>query len=524
MSLLMQALRRAETVKKSQSAVPAEPGAPVEAVIPPAPRDEMTLELKEPSADERAAASERAQAAAAADAAQQGLVDGAPSAAPEPVDYFAGEVPPARAPYHIPEAVVAAPQGFDPERGAGAGSAAPVPAPAMPIAQSEPVTPAPVTPAAAQLPPVEPASQQSAQARSAARTVFAAKQEVRSRRPLIIAATGLLVLATGAGIFYFLLLQSATPVPFTPSAAPAPASVAVLLPDSGLTPATPATPSAPLAAVPAALPAAAISTVVARAAPPPAAYSSALAPSAPRRAAPGATPLPPTARGEGASVPERPVRAPRVQASAAAAPPPIEVRRMEASRDINPALVGAYQAFVAGDSAGARSAYQRVLQQEPDNRDALLGMAAIAVNRGQGGEAGAFYARLLELDPSDAQAAAGMASTQRSDPSQAESRLKSVLAASPDTGVALFALGNLYAEQARWPEAQLAYFRAVGSEPANAGYAFNLAVSLDKLNQKKLALEYYRRALALARKGGTTVDQAATAARISQLELDPAPR
>jgi tetratricopeptide (TPR) repeat protein len=151
-------------------------------------------------------------------------------------------------------------------------------------------------------------------------------------------------------------------------------------------------------------------------------------------------------------------------------------------------------------------------------------MAAIAANRGQDGEAGAFYTRLLALDPVDTQAAAGMAALQRGDPDQAESRLKGVLAASPENGAALFALGNVYAQQARWPEAQLAYFRAVGSEPANAGYAFNLAVSLDKLNQKKLALDYYRRALQLAAKGGATVDAATTERRIRQLEQGVAPR
>jgi tetratricopeptide (TPR) repeat protein len=202
----------------------------------------------------------------------------------------------------------------------------------------------------------------------------------------------------------------------------------------------------------------------------------------------------------------------------AATAEPIEVRRSDAARPVSPLLSGAYQSFVSGDTPAARSQYQRLLQQEPDNRDALLGMAAIALNRGQQAEAGSFYTRLLELDPADPEAAAGMASVQRGDPALAESRLKGVLAASPENGPALFALGNVYAQQARWAEAQQAYFRALGSEPNNAGYAFNLAVSLDKLTQPKLALEYYRRTLQLVGSGGASVNLRAVRERIAQLE------
>ena len=86
----------------------------------------------------------------------------------------------------------------------------------------------------------------------------------------------------------------------------------------------------------------------------------------------------------------------------------------------------------------------------------------------------------------------------RGDPAGSELDLKAILRRTPDSGPALFALGNLYARQGRWPEAQQAYFRACGAAPDNPDYAFNLAVGLDRLNQGKLAFEYYGRALALA--------------------------
>lgn len=199
----------------------------------------------------------------------------------------------------------------------------------------------------------------------------------------------------------------------------------------------------------------------------------------------------------------------------------IQIRRTNASLQLNPSLSGAYQAYTAGDLVSANSQYQRVLQQEPNNRDALLGIAAIAINRGQNAQAGSFYNRLLELDPNDAEAAAGLASLDQNDPSRAESRLKKILAQSPNSGSALFALGNVYAQQMRWPEAQQFYFRAFGATPGNADYAYNLAVSLDKLNQGQLALDYYQRALQLSQKNGGNLDQTSVTNRIHALQSVP---
>ena len=75
-----------------------------------------------------------------------------------------------------------------------------------------------------------------------------------------------------------------------------------------------------------------------------------------------------------------------------------------------------------------------------------------------------------------------------------------MIAAQPEASFLHFTLGNQYAQQGRWAEAQQAYFRAYAGDPENPDFAYNLAVSLDQLHQTKLALEYYRRALALAAK------------------------
>ena len=53
--------------------------------------------------------------------------------------------------------------------------------------------------------------------------------------------------------------------------------------------------------------------------------------------------------------------------------------------------------------------------------------------------------------------------------------------------------------------------------PENPDYAYNLAVSLDQLRQPKLALDYYRRALALAQTRAASFDQALARIRVQAL-------
>jgi tetratricopeptide (TPR) repeat protein len=92
-----------------------------------------------------------------------------------------------------------------------------------------------------------------------------------------------------------------------------------------------------------------------------------------------------------------------------------------------------------------------------------------------------------------------------------------MLAADPGAHVLNFALGNQLAQQGRWPEAQLEYFKAFAAEPDNADFAYNLAVSLDHMRQPKLALEYYRRAITLAGTRGASFDVGSAQSRAEQI-------
>lgn len=188
---------------------------------------------------------------------------------------------------------------------------------------------------------------------------------------------------------------------------------------------------------------------------------------------------------------------------------------------IAPAVQNGYDALKTGDLATARQQYDLALLQDPNNRDALLGAAALALREGDGRQASNNYLRLLELDPSDPDALAGLSELRNGDLEANEIKLKGVARKHPDSGPVQFALGNLFARQGRWPEAQQSYFRAYSAMPDNADYAYNLGVGLDRMNQPRLAQTYYRRALELAQGSPPAFNVEAVRKRLQALESPP---
>jgi len=195
----------------------------------------------------------------------------------------------------------------------------------------------------------------------------------------------------------------------------------------------------------------------------------------------------------------------------------VRISRSTNAAVVNPSIQSGYAAFQSGDLATARQQYQLALGQDPTSRDALLGLAAVALREQQGQQAAATYTRLLELDAGDPDALAGLVSLGAGDMQHSESRLKELLRRKPEAGSVHFALGNLYAKQARWNEAQQSFFRAYTSTPSNPDYAFNLAVGLDRLNQPRLAASYYQRALLLVQTVPASFDRTAAERRLQEL-------
>ena len=69
----------------------------------------------------------------------------------------------------------------------------------------------------------------------------------------------------------------------------------------------------------------------------------------------------------------------------------------------------AYEALQAGDLAQAKAIYEQVLQAEPRNIDALLGLGGDRLQgRPRRGSQPTYYQRVLELEPRNPYAQAGL--------------------------------------------------------------------------------------------------------------------
>lgn len=338
-------------------------------------------------------------------------------------------------------------------------------------------TPLPRTAAATPQPPAGSATSTEQAHRDSVRNAFAAKQPVASppsRLPLWLALGTLTIagLSIGAYVWYQLNAMNRG------SLASPPPSAARAHPGQNVLPVVP--PPQP-AAVPA---------------PPP--QDSTLF--APRR--------------EPSSAPQR-----AIEADTAAAP----IRLTRSRPEADPALSRGHTSLQRGELELARRDYEQALQRDPNNTDALLALSAIAQRQGRQSDAEALRQRALIANPSDpaTQAAALGGNAADMDPQNTESRLKSLLSAQPESAALNFALGNLYARQSRWPEAQQVYFNAVAAESDNPDYLFNLAVSLDHLRQPRLARQHYRMALEAAGRRPAAFDRAKVEQRLGELPPEP---
>lgn len=181
-----------------------------------------------------------------------------------------------------------------------------------------------------------------------------------------------------------------------------------------------------------------------------------------------------------------------------------------------------YNALQASRFAEAKAAYTQALRADPRDPDALLGLAALTRHDGDPGLAGDYYERVLRSDPRNAAAHAGLIALQGGgDAAQAESRLKSLASSQNSdanaTAALNFALGNLYSAQRRWPEAQQAYFNSYSADSTNPDTLYNLAISLEHLNQPALARQFYEQALTAGRQRSAAFDRSQAEQRLATL-------
>lgn len=315
----------------------------------------------------------------------------------------------------------------------------------------------------------------------------AAPRRFRMPHLSLVPLTALLaaIVSVGYGVYLYFALQPSVPV--TAVAHPAPAAVNAVPPPAVIAP-VPVQTTPPVSGV---------------------------ATTPPARLPPTIPHL--TARDNAASGTPAEARTPSLRTQASPRPAtPREPAALSFQADAHSsALANAYAAYQNGELGEAQRLYAQAAAGER-SVDAVLGLAAIAAAQNRDETAARLYREVLDRDPRNAAAQAALLDILGNTDRQAtESRLKTLIEREPSANL-YQTLGNLYAEQLRWSEAQTAYYEAYRTTPSNADYAFNLAVSLDRLHQGSAALPYYEKALGLG--GSSRFDRAQAESRIRQIK------
>ncbi len=198
----------------------------------------------------------------------------------------------------------------------------------------------------------------------------------------------------------------------------------------------------------------------------------------------------------------------------------IYIKKTRMSSSVSLSLSNAYEALQSGRLSEARQHYENVLQRQAKQTDALLGLANIDAQEGQVIDARRRYEDVLAIEPANKVAQLGWLYTYQSDvSSKGLTVLQEMLSTYPKNPDILLAIGHQYAKQSKWSEAQKAYFNAFTAQPDNPVIAYNLAVSLDKLEKYKAAVSYYEKAISLKTRTYAGLDEQKIYARIKELEV-----
>ncbi len=183
----------------------------------------------------------------------------------------------------------------------------------------------------------------------------------------------------------------------------------------------------------------------------------------------------------------------------------------------NQLVAQAYNEYQMQNYDQALKIYQRAVQYDPYSRDANLGIAASAQFLGDYKLAEQHFRHLLSLKPDDAAAFSGLLNLPSAKGGIIELELQQH-ARQQGGPAALFAiLGNYFARNIRWSEAESAYSTALQGDDSNADYLYNYAVVLDNLARHRESIHYYSRALEAAANLPFSFDRESAEKRLESL-------
>ena len=180
-----------------------------------------------------------------------------------------------------------------------------------------------------------------------------------------------------------------------------------------------------------------------------------------------------------------------------------------------------YAALVAGRWDDAAQHYNQALKANSEERDALLGLAYVAQQKGQRDDAQLLYRRVLRQEPSNAIASAALLALESAaDSALTASRAKELAMRQPDSAATMSMAGTAAVREGLLADAAQLFARAQFLEPTNPMHAYNHAVALDRLGQHAAAAVQYEQVLKLSEKptvGRNAFSADAVRERLAQL-------
>lgn len=198
---------------------------------------------------------------------------------------------------------------------------------------------------------------------------------------------------------------------------------------------------------------------------------------------------------------------------------PIAIKKSNVNRRLFALLGKGYDALQSGRYKEAEGIYENVLIKQPKQVDALLGLAHIYSQNNDLIQARQLYDRVLTIEPANKIAQLGLMYTYQSDNSAKGLELLQELSEKhPKNADILVAIGHKLAKKSKWSDAQQYYFRAYSAQPENALFAYNLAVSLDRMEKYDAAIGLYKKALMLNSISSPVINNRKVMNRVDDLE------
>lgn len=164
--------------------------------------------------------------------------------------------------------------------------------------------------------------------------------------------------------------------------------------------------------------------------------------------------------------------------------------------NVNEELRKAYDAQQLGQSSTAIQLYRNVLDNAPDNKQAMLGLAIAYHRSGQADKARALYGKVLAIDPRNREALNNfMLLLAEEAPDEALSQLQSLENRNPDSSSIPAQMAVIYQRLNKPDLAMEKMLRAMEISPENLTYRYNLAILLDRQKRYEEAAQLYQHLL-----------------------------